>query len=301
MLRFIDGRTWNILREVPANYSRLVMETLSLRQKIVLSRQGTHFLKRCLQHRVIPRFIKSKELHKLCGRTREDRQIREIELHILKVAIRSKQDHVYRLLNKCASMCCQRFLPSPLWRRIVGESRGFCDLIRSRIKVKLQRKFQELVNGTGNDGVDTSSNQLAYISSRGHGGGEDAESPQRVTVLGDVSLSSEALSALKMGPSFAPSQCLSHAVVRKIVGSLQKVRDQLRCRARIDEGGRQPVLESSVSVPPVPFPSSFVTVQQPNWATDNKFRILATSLLTVLQRNITKRSRPNLSAEQRRV
>ena len=60
MPRLIESRSWELLREVPAEFFRLVKEVLSLRQQIVLARQTIKLLRRCLQHRVVPNFIKKK-------------------------------------------------------------------------------------------------------------------------------------------------------------------------------------------------------------------------------------------------
>ncbi|VDP62610.1 unnamed protein product, partial [Heligmosomoides polygyrus] len=104
-----------------SNFSRLVMEALSLRQKVVLARQALHFLRRCQRNDVIPTFITSKKLHETCGLPKDDKKLRGIENDILKMTIKSKQNHLYSLLLKCVSkeQSCERFLPDRLWRRIV--------------------------------------------------------------------------------------------------------------------------------------------------------------------------------------
>ncbi|VDO19453.1 unnamed protein product [Heligmosomoides polygyrus] len=122
MPRFMESQKWSLLNDIPANFSRLVMEALSLRQKVVLARQALHFLRRCQRNDVIPTFITSKKLHETCGLPKDDKKLREIENDILKMTIKSKQNNLYSLLLKCVSkeQSCERFLPDRLWRRIVG-------------------------------------------------------------------------------------------------------------------------------------------------------------------------------------
>ncbi|WKY02527.1 hypothetical protein Q1695_016084 [Nippostrongylus brasiliensis] len=128
----------------------------------------------------------------------------------------------------------------------------------------------------------------------------DSVRPHRVTVIGDVTLSRDALATLELGPSFAPSRGLSHGAVREIVCSLQGLRDRLRGRAKIDAQGGQLVPVGSALIPTPPFPGSFLSTQPPNRSIDAKFRILATSLLTVVQRGMKKNIIPNLTPGQRR-
>ncbi|EYC03141.1 hypothetical protein Y032_0095g2786 [Ancylostoma ceylanicum] len=125
MPRFKDGRTWDLIRSVAANCVRLVKEVLSLRQKIISERQCIHFLRRSLQHHVIPNFIAKKRLHEMCGLMKKSRQSRHIEEHILRTALKSKQGQMFSMLSKCVDKehCCQRLVPDDLWKRIVGTYR----------------------------------------------------------------------------------------------------------------------------------------------------------------------------------
>ncbi|EYB88913.1 hypothetical protein Y032_0239g3305 [Ancylostoma ceylanicum] len=120
MPRFKDGRTWDLIRSVPANCVRLVKEVLPLRQKIVSERQCIHFLRRFLQHYAIPNFFAKKRLREMCGLVNESRQSRHIEEHILHTALKSKQDHMFSMLSKCVykERCCQRLVPDDLWEII---------------------------------------------------------------------------------------------------------------------------------------------------------------------------------------
>lgn len=106
----------------------------------------------------------------------------------------------------------------------------------------------------------------------------------RVTVIGDVALSSDALAALDLGPSFAPSQYLCHSTARRIVGGLQSLHDRLRGRAKIDERGNGRQIVSGPGIPRPPFSSTYRVQQEPNHEIDAKFRIFSTSVLSVLQR-----------------
>ncbi|EYC35502.1 hypothetical protein Y032_1038g3464 [Ancylostoma ceylanicum] len=83
MPRFIESRTFQLLRDVPAEFFRLTNEALSLRQKIVATRQSIIFLDRCLHHRVIPNFIGRKRRHNLCGPPESDHQVKAIQLRLL--------------------------------------------------------------------------------------------------------------------------------------------------------------------------------------------------------------------------
>ena len=131
MPRLRDSRSWEILRNVPATYFRLVKEVLSLRQKIVLARQTIHFLRRCLQNQVVPNFIRRKRLHELCGLPKENQQVLDIELRLLRAALRHKQDEMYAQLKKCEAKedHCGRYLENHLWRSIVGGSILICNSI----------------------------------------------------------------------------------------------------------------------------------------------------------------------------
>ncbi|VDP29226.1 unnamed protein product, partial [Heligmosomoides polygyrus] len=78
--------------------STLVKEALSLRQKIAITRQSIHFLRRCARNRVVPSFISRKRLHDVCGEPENDRRLKEIELRLLRAALRTKQDLLYSML-----------------------------------------------------------------------------------------------------------------------------------------------------------------------------------------------------------
>lgn len=69
------------------------------------------------------------------------------------------------------------------------------------------------------------------------------------------------------------------------MGNLQLLHDRLRHKAKIDSRGIGPGVASNTAIPPPPFPATYVGPQEPNPAVDTKFRIFATSLLTVLRRS----------------
>lgn len=81
----------------------------------------------------------------------------------------------------------------------MGESKSICDSIRSKAKVKLQEKFLRLKEKEQcfRSLVPTDNHRRAEEN---EGGVREA----RATVVGNVNLSSDALSALDLGPSFAP-------------------------------------------------------------------------------------------------
>ncbi|EYB83018.1 hypothetical protein Y032_0345g3120 [Ancylostoma ceylanicum] len=303
MPRFQESRTWTLLRDVPANYFRLVREVLSLRQKIVSERQTTHFLHRCLRNNVIPNFIAKKRLNEICGLPKESRQLHEIELRILRTALKTKRDHLFSLLAKCLfkERCCERFLPDHLWRRIVGESKFVCDLIRSKTKSRLQEKFRGLVDHRQNQRPQIP--VTATLSSENHchidTASDSVPGTSRVSVIGDVSISTAALSVLDLGPSFAPVQSIGPRFSRKIVGSLQYVHDRLRYRAREEQHGRDYQRVSETAFPAMPFPRTLFKPQDPCPLVDTKFRVFATSLFSILSRYSNKRAPSNLTPTQR--
>ncbi|XGW35389.1 hypothetical protein V3C99_018975 [Haemonchus contortus] len=126
-------------------------------------------------------------------------------------------------------------------------------------------------------------------------------SGSRVTAIGNAELSNDAVALLELGPSYAPSQSLSHGILRKMVGSLQTLHDRLRRKAKMDSllDSAQHA-EHSTAIPPLPFPAMFLPPQEPNVVVDTKFRLFATALFSELRRSIGVRAPPNLSAAQRR-
>ena len=299
MPRLIESRSWSILKLVPAEYFRLVKEVLSLRQKIVVTRQSIHFLRRCIHYHVIPSFITNKRLHDTCGLPKDSRQIKSIELQILKMALKTKRDQLYSCLMKCVAKenCCERFVPARLWRRIVGESRCICDYIRSNAKTRLQEKFDRLVDQEryrrSRDQI--TSNHLLQVNNTG------TPSPQsRVTLLGDVTLSNDARSVLELGPSYAPVQSISSGVSRKVICGLQTLHDRLRSSANAELRGMGAVVRSIGNFPALPFPSTYFRPQDPHPAVDAKFRIFATSVYRVVKQYADKRPISNLTGAQRR-
>lgn len=250
---------------------------------------------------MIPNFIRRTNIHGICGNPKDDNVVRGIETRILKIAIRSKADHMYSLLLKCKGKesNCERLLPCQLWRRIVGESKSICDSIRSNTKVRLQQKFSGLVDKQRGNREVTRKNATFGSRPGAVVGTGEAHSP-RVTLIGGVELSSDALCALDLGPSFAPSQYLSHSVARKIVGGLQSLHERLRGRAKIDTRGDGQGPAGRLAVPPPPFPATYARCQEPDISVDAKFRVLSTSLRSVLQRWVGRRPISNLTDSQKR-
>ncbi|KAJ1353020.1 hypothetical protein KIN20_009560 [Parelaphostrongylus tenuis] len=62
------------------------------------SRQCLKFLRRCIQHRIVPNFIKRKRLHAICGVPEDSHRILDIEMKVLRACLRSKQDNL--ILNQ---------------------------------------------------------------------------------------------------------------------------------------------------------------------------------------------------------
>lgn len=88
-------------------------------------------------------------------------------------------------------------------------------------------------------------------------------------------------------------------VSRRIVGNLQSLHDRLRGRAKIDTRGRGQGFVSSSTIPPPPFPATYLGSQEPNSTVDTKFRVFATSVLTVLRRITGRRIASNLTVAQK--
>ncbi|EYB96818.1 hypothetical protein Y032_0146g2522 [Ancylostoma ceylanicum] len=130
---------------------------------------------------------------------------------------------------------------------------------------------------------------------------EDVPALARVSVIGDVTLSEDALSLLDLGPSFSPVQSIGHGVTRKIVGSLQFVHDRLRHRAsrKEQETGREH--NTGTTLPPIPFPARWYNPQEPNMLVDTKFRLFTTSVFfSILTSYCKKPPISNLTPAQRR-
>ncbi|EYC18151.1 hypothetical protein Y032_0028g1703 [Ancylostoma ceylanicum] len=85
-------------------------------QKVVAARQSIHFLRRCLQHRVIPSFIRSRKLYRVCGLSKDGRKVLELELKILRMSIKNKKDQMFTQLKRCAANehNCARYLETSL-------------------------------------------------------------------------------------------------------------------------------------------------------------------------------------------
>ncbi|KAK6739453.1 hypothetical protein RB195_008128 [Necator americanus] len=128
---------------------------------------------------------------------------------------------------------------------------------------------------------------------------ENAKLPPRVSVIGSVSLSNNALSVLDMGPSFSPVQSIGPRVVRKIVGSLQYVHDRLRYRAKIGEKETGRGSNINANFPVVPFPAMIFKPQDPHPRVDAKFRLFTTSVFSILKRFSRKHPISNLTPMQR--
>ncbi|KAJ1370592.1 hypothetical protein KIN20_032357 [Parelaphostrongylus tenuis] len=299
MPRLIDSRSWELLEDVPARFFRLTKEALSLRQKIVLARQCVKFLRRCIENRIVPNFIKRKRLHAICGVPEDSHRILEIELKVLCACLQIKQDNLYTMLKKCEAKeyYCDQYLEGNLWRRIVGGSKLVCESIRSNAKVTLRRKFDDLSSKSHNMTLrrhtDTANEEQAS-----HSRASNAPRNSRVTVLGGITLPDGARSLLELGPSFSPSQPISKVSLRKVICGLHDLQDQLRKNARTEETNRN---EQQVEVAPIsPFPQPFFRQQDPNEEVDRKFRKFADDTFRALTHYRPRRFHSNLTELQRR-
>uniref|UniRef100_A0A7I4Z2R7 Reverse transcriptase domain-containing protein n=1 Tax=Haemonchus contortus TaxID=6289 RepID=A0A7I4Z2R7_HAECO len=280
---------------------RLVREALSLRQKVVLTRQSLLFLQRCKATEILPRFILNKQLGSVCGLPDKHPKIKNIYRSLLNVVIREKQHLLYSMLLKCEAKeeSCRRLLSEEIWRRIEGESKRLCDLIRSDAKATLCAKYNSLrdeqrVRNSNNDHFSSNFNRSEPQSSQ-----QPNIIPEtaRVTIVGDAQISSKAMDFLSLGPSFSLTQTINPLTIRKIVCGLQKFRDQLRTKTRRDSQGQVVERLERTTPTPIPFPRSFYKESDPFPEADIKFRILSTGVLNALNRFKCER-RSNLTREQ---
>ncbi|EYB84864.1 hypothetical protein Y032_0308g2042 [Ancylostoma ceylanicum] len=119
----------------------------------------------------------------------------------------------------------------------------------------------------------------------------------RVTVLGTAQISDKAIDFLSLGPSFAPTQNINAMTIRKVVGGLNRLRDQLRVKSKRDAQLQLPRTLSRRLLPPIPFPRSFYKEPDPSPEVDIKFRILSSGILSVLNEN-RRRCSSNLTYDQ---
>ncbi|KAK6762862.1 hypothetical protein RB195_023532 [Necator americanus] len=167
----------------------------------------------------------------------------------------------------------------------------------------LQEKFRQLVDHQQHKKVSKSVKSTSVCAD--HNGTiankNSAQSSFRVSVIGDVLISADALSVLDLGPSFAPVQSISPEVSRKIVGGLQLVHDRLRLGAKEEERRQENRIAEQVSLPSIPFPRMMCKPPEPNPTVDNRFRVFATSVYSVSGRFSKKKHvNFNLSVAQRR-
>ncbi|EYC22539.1 hypothetical protein Y032_0017g3411 [Ancylostoma ceylanicum] len=301
MPRFYDKRTWNLLENVPPHLFSLVRGALSLRQKVVFTKQSLLFLKRCKAKNVLPNFITNKKIGEVCNLSENHPRIQNIYQSILNVVIKQKQHLLYSTLLKCVAKedACKRYLDEQSWRRIEGGSRRICESIRSNAKSALCAKFDRLLDrfrvSDSNAGSSLPVNhQSENISPHNE---LDNIRTARVTVLGSAQISDKAIDFLSLGPSFAVTQNINAITIRKVVGGLQRLRDQLRVRSKRND---QPQLLGTMSrrvLPPIPFPCSFYKEPDPCPDVDIKFRILSSGILSVLTQN-KRRCQSNLTYDQ---
>ncbi|EYC36247.1 hypothetical protein Y032_0917g3034 [Ancylostoma ceylanicum] len=192
-------------------------------------------------------------------------------------------------------MACERLLPDHVWREIECGSRQICDTIRSKAKSELSAKYDRLLDTVRENHPDKGKDLPNIHRSNDARIVNDTEI-SRVTVIGDVHLSSHALSFLSLGPSFAPSQSINALTCRKVLGGLQRLRDMLRNKARRESAPQSSVADTRRLLPTVPFPRSFYKEPEPFLAADIKFRVLCAGILEVLNR-FKRFHQSNLSRE----
>ncbi|XGW35820.1 hypothetical protein V3C99_019196 [Haemonchus contortus] len=296
MPRLKQERSWRLFDEVPPNVFSLVREAVSLRQKVVATRQSLKFLQRCRTTGVLPRFISNKKIGATCNLSEDYPMITTIYRSILSVVIKEKQRVLYSSLLKCVSKerACQRLLQDQTWRRIEGESRKICNSIRSAAKSTLVAKYDKLWNSRHGNSHRNGTHLTMDHPHRSHETRSEGNMA-RVTVLGDTRLSSNALDVLNLGPSFSPAQNINAHTFRKVVGGLQRFRDLLRSKSRHDH---ELLTINSDLIASVPFPRNFYKEPSPVPEADVKFKILSSGVLTVLNRN-RRLQNTNLTCKQR--
>ncbi|KAK6743042.1 hypothetical protein RB195_010355 [Necator americanus] len=213
------------------------------------------------------------------------------------VVIREKQRILYTVLLKCHAkeQACRRLLPNRIWKKIEGGSRAICDIIRSNAKSTLRAKYDRL-SSTHRDPVcenNTSIDHQLPISSNQN---TNTDRTARVTVIGDTHVSDNVMDFLSLGPSFSIAQNVNGAVFRKVVGGLQRLRDQHRIKAK-HENTPQSTFLSRKLLPPVPFPRTFYKEPEPVREADVKFRIVSVGVLAAFNQHRNQRHR-NLTKYQ---
>uniref|UniRef100_A0A7I4YFD5 Reverse transcriptase domain-containing protein n=1 Tax=Haemonchus contortus TaxID=6289 RepID=A0A7I4YFD5_HAECO len=298
MPRLKQERSWRLFDEVPPNLFSLVREAVSLRQKVVATRQSLKFLQRCRTTGMLPRFIFNKKIGSTCGLSEDHPKITSIYRSILSAVIKEKQRILYSSLLKCISKerACQRLLRDQTWRRIEGESRRICNSIRSAAKSTLCAKYERLCKSHHENAHSHETHSTTVHHHTSHEARSDGNLT-RVTVLGNTHLSSNALDVLSLGPSFAPAQNVNAHTFRQVVGGLQRFRDLLRTRSRRDQESQTPNPNRNL-ITSVPFPRNFYKEPPPVPEADVKFKILSAGVLTVLNQNRRLRS-SNLTYKQR--
>ncbi|EYC30712.1 hypothetical protein Y032_0004g1726 [Ancylostoma ceylanicum] len=300
MPRFYDSRTWNILDQVPPSLFSLVRGALSLRQKVVITTQSLAFLKRCRTTDLLPNFVRNKKIGEVCNLPEDHPKIRKIYRSILSTVIKQKQHVLYSSLLKCVAKeeACRRYMDAQSWKRIEGASRRICDSIRSKAKSVLRAKFNRLLSSFRVNHQDVGSSSQVNHRSENISAHNVVNNDRtaRVTVLGGAQISDNAKSFLSLGPSFAPTQNINAAVIRKVVGGLHRLRDQLRECKRASQL-QIPTALSTRPLPPIPFPRSFYKEPEPCADADIKFRILSSGVLSILAKNKRQRQ-SNLTFEQ---
>ncbi|KAK6756922.1 hypothetical protein RB195_015007 [Necator americanus] len=119
----------------------------------------------------------------------------------------------------------------------------------------------------------------------------------RVTVIGDTHVSDNVMDFLSLGPSFSIAQNVNGAVFRKVVGGLQRLRDQLRIPAYKHENTPQSTFVSRKLLPSVSFPRTFCKEPEPVREADVKFRIVSAGVLATFNQHRNQRHR-NLTRHQ---
>ncbi|KAK6735322.1 hypothetical protein RB195_018490 [Necator americanus] len=102
----------------------------------------------------------------------------------------------------------------------------------------------------------------------------------RVTALGNIHLSDNAVDFLSLEPSFSISHRIDGSTFRKVTVGLHKLRDQLRIRARNESNHQQAAPMSRRALPPTKFPRNSYKEPEPARETDTKFRILLSGVLS---------------------
>ena len=128
-------------------------------------------------------------------------------MSILNLVIKEKQRLLYSLLLKCNAeeMACKQYLPDVIWQSIEKGSKFICSTLRSNVKACLCNKYNRLLGTQHEEQPDNRRNLLDNHRFQQSTVSNEVNS-KRVTIIGNIYLSTKAVNFLSLKPSFSPAQ-----------------------------------------------------------------------------------------------